>query len=421
MNNFDNQQELFFDFIKNINSNEQIGIITHAKCNDGMISAILLNGILKNKIPSLFKPKLFFRNYGETIFEGLTKILKSENIKKVFVLDLGITRETVSQFKQFCDDFEVFYIDHHPSDESLLFVKNIIKTESADCTALTIYRLGENILNEKIDAPPLTLGSGLNGARFLKNKFVFEGHRNVGALRDLDDRRADHVLKEVISERHDRHEKNYCELVCAAAVSEFSYQKIDNLKFLQKYYPSLNVENIKLSRPFEMADALGSVNLYYRDNPSKAYELVSNLQFSEIEKIHNLVSAEIEKHLENFKETESYFENQKIDEPQLFFYECNSIFSINSKLSTILSTKFTNSIILILSNSDSDSSLKTVSARSQIEPLPFSMSDLLKAGIAGLEKSVAGGHVRASGGSFLRKDLEIFKEQIKEFVRLRIK
>ncbi|MSS74422.1 hypothetical protein EXS72_02160 [Candidatus Pacearchaeota archaeon] len=363
MNNFDNQQELFFDFIKNINSNEQIGIITHAKCNDGMISAILLNGILKNKIPSLLKPKLFFRNYGETIFEGLTKILKSENIKKVFVLDLGITRETVSQFKQFCDDFEVFYIDHHPSDESLLFVKNIIKTESADCTALTIYRLGENILNEK----------------------------------------------------------NYCELVCAAAVSEFSYQKIDNLKFLQKYYPSLNVENIKLSRPFEMADALGSVNLYYRDNPPKAYELVSNLQFLEIEKIHNLVSAEIEKHLENFKDTESYFENQKIDEPQLFFYECNSIFSINSKLSTILSTKFTNSIIIILSNSDSDSSLKTVSARSQIEPLPFSMSDLLKAGIAGLEKSVAGGHVRASGGSFLRKDLEIFKEQIKEFVRLRIK
>jgi len=41
-------------------------------------------------------------------------------------------------------------------------------------------------LNQKIDAPPLTKVSGLNGARFIKNILVFECHRNVGALRDLD-------------------------------------------------------------------------------------------------------------------------------------------------------------------------------------------------------------------------------------------
>ena len=43
--------------------------------------------------------------------------------------------------------------------------------------------------NQKIDALPYSKESDFNGARFLKNKLVFEGHRNVGALRDLDARK----------------------------------------------------------------------------------------------------------------------------------------------------------------------------------------------------------------------------------------
>jgi len=64
----------------------------------------------------------------------------------------------------------------------------------------------ENMLDQKIDAPPRLKRRGLIGARFLKNKLVFEGHRNVGALRDLDARRSDHTLKSVVSGRNDRHD-----------------------------------------------------------------------------------------------------------------------------------------------------------------------------------------------------------------------
>src|SRR3989344_1991976 len=46
------------------------------------------------------------------------------------------------------------------------------------------YRIG--LRNQKIDAPPRLKSHGLIGARFIKNILVFECHRNVGALRDLD-------------------------------------------------------------------------------------------------------------------------------------------------------------------------------------------------------------------------------------------
>ena len=98
------------------------------------------------------------------------------------------------------------------------------------------------------------------------------------------------------------------------------------------------------------------------------------------------------------------------------FYEVSSTLSIDSIISTILSTKNKSKIIIIYSVSDSNPNLIKVSARCQIEKLPCSMSDLLKIGISGLHNASAGGHPRASGGAFLKKDLEIFKKQVVSYI-----
>ena len=44
------------------------------------------------------------------------------------------------------------------------------------------------------------------------------------------------------------------------------------------------------------------------------------------------------------------------------------------------------------------------------------MSEMLKAGIAGLEDSSAGGHVPAAGGMICIKDLDKFKQNVRDFL-----
>src|SRR3989344_8397829 len=258
MADFDAQKKRFLSFVGSIEKDEEVCIVAHAKCNDGMISAIFLSEILKKF--GLFKQTILFRDYGLGIFKELTGVLKPKGVKRVFILDLGVNHEAVLQFKQFCKEFDVFYIDHHPSDVSLSFVNNLIKTESADCTSLTIYRLGDGALNKKY----------------------------------------------------------FTELLCAALVSEFSYQKPENLKLLQKHYLGISKDNIALSEPFKLSNKLGSVVLYYKDNTAKAYELISQLNFSEIDAIHNEVSAEVDRNLKEFNKAESYFNNK------LYFYNFKS-------------------------------------------------------------------------------------------------
>ncbi len=356
MDNLDNQKNNFFSFLNEINKNNKIGIIAHAKCNDGLISSIFLNEILKNKFPEMSDPLLCFKDYTIDLFERVSKEFKAKQINKVFVLDMSINSKVVDSFKIFCKEFDVCYIDHHPSDANIDFVKNIIKTESADCTSLNLYKLGQPFLNKSY----------------------------------------------------------FKELLCAVLISEFSYVKLDNLKLLQKFYPKINLENINQSEPFKLSNSIGSIVVYYKDDTPKIYEIVYNNNFSEIERIHKIVSSEINKHIQNFNKINN-LSNEKI-----LFYEISSVLSIDSIISTILSTKNPSKIILVYTSSNSNSDSIKVSARCQIEPLPCSMSDLLNAGIYGIHNASAGGHLRASGGSFMKKDLEIFKKQVMSYVKSHI-
>ncbi len=355
MDTFDNQKNNFFSFLDKFDENELIGIVAHAKCNDGMISSIFLNEILKNKFPKMKKPITLFKDYKLNLFEDLTNYFRKENVTKVFILDISINSETFKGLENFSKDFDICYIDHHPSDSEVKFLKYIVKTESADCTSLNLYKLGQPFLNKPY----------------------------------------------------------FNELLCAVLISEFSYVKIDNLKVLQQFYPKINLKNINLSEPFKLSNSIGSVVIYYKDDTSKAYELILNRATSKINEIDSLVSAEVEEHLKKFKEINSH------SKEKILFYEFNSKFSIGSRISTILSTKNKSKIIIIYSLSDSNPYLIKVSARCQIEKLPFSMSNLLKAGITNLNGATVGGHPRASGGSFLKKDLEIFKKQVISYVKSR--
>ncbi len=355
--NFEKYREKFISFVNNLDSNKRVAILAHGNCSDGMASAVLMIEILKKLHPSMPVPISIFLSYSIDMFgESLRKKLISENISSVFVLDIGMNPQNISQFNDFSHSFSVFYIDHHPSDALPNFAK-VIKTESADCATLTIYRLAKDIFDEF----------------------------------------------------------SWIWLVCAAAVSEFSYKKETNLNFIQKYYPEFNRNDLESSELFKLSNALGSLIMYYKEKPLKALEIIQKKDFKKMAEINKEISLDIEKGLSGFDKAESY------DNGELFFYNVNSKFDISSSISTILSMKYLGKTIIIFSKSWSDSKKIKISARNNLEPPPYSMKDLIESGIVGLSESTGGGHVPAAGGVILERDMDIFKRRVLEFVKSKLK
>ncbi|MEK6894104.1 MAG: DHHA1 domain-containing protein [Nanoarchaeota archaeon] len=202
--------------------------------------------------------------------------------------------------------------------------------------------------------------------------------------------------------------KDWTWLGCVAAVSEFSWHSEDNLKFIQKHNPGYNPED-RESELLHLVKKMNNMINYYSKDTNKAYELILKKDFDKINEASKEISAELDDKLEDFeKNAESHFNKN------LYFYPLKSKFSIGSNISTILSLKHPGSTIIVYV--EDDNKIK-VNARNNGQPLPYSMNELCNAGIVGLESSMAGGHAPASGGSFMKKDIETFKKNVIEFVK----
>jgi len=351
---FEKYKKQFNSFLDNLGSEEKVGIIAHANCTDGMASTVFLVEILKKRYP-LLKSNIMFLSYTAGALDKLGERYLNEGISKAFVLDLNADVSLFDEFENFRKKFDVLFIDHHPINPKLIIDNKVIKTISADCTSLTLFRFGEGLIDYDV----------------------------------------------------------WSWLVCIACVSEFSWKKEENLKFIQKYYPSY-VPGDESSDLLKLVHKINSLVTYYSKDSMKAYQIILDKDFDKINLIHEEVNAETSRCLKDFEENaEVYFDKH------LYFYFFKSRFSIGSTVSTILSVMHRGSTIIILSEVE-ETDLMKVSARNNGEPLLYSMNEMLKSGVVGLEGAMAGGHAPASGGSFLRKDIDKFKEQVKEFVNGKI-
>ena len=208
-------------------------------------------------------------------------------------------------------------------------------------------------------------------------------------------------------------DKELIKLACIASISEFSFKDQDNLKFIQKHY-SFNPENYKDYEIFKNVLKYNSLVTYYANDSNRAYEIILKKNYEEIERVNKEIDNEFERCIKDFEIcAEKYFDNY------LYFYYFKSNFSIGSRLGTTLSVKYKGSTIIMLSDI-SGTNLFKVSARNNSDKLIYPLNDMLRAGIVGLENAIGGGHANASGGSFMKKDLEVFKKQVIEFVKSKI-
>ncbi|MEK6792689.1 MAG: DHH family phosphoesterase [Nanoarchaeota archaeon] len=356
MQDFERHNKNFFSFVDKIGPNEKVGILTHSNCVDGMISAVFLIEILKRKLPNMPAPHVGFIPYKLGILDEYEEIFNLDGIKKVFILDANVDMNQLEETERFFDKFDVMFIDHHPLNPKLRVTEKMIKTHSDDCTSLVLYKLGEKLLEEK----------------------------------------------------------EWVELACIAAISEFSFNNDENLKFIQKHY-SFDREDYQEEEIFYKVLKLNSLITYYIKDSRKAYEIILNKDYDEIDRVNKEISQEFDRCMKDFEENaERYFNNL------LYFYFFKSKFSIGSRLSTTVSVKHKESTIIMLSDIEGTNLIK-VSGRSNSKELNYDLGDMIRAGINGLDKAIGGGHPRAVGGSFLKKDIDKFKQNIIGYVENRLK
>lgn len=244
----------------------------------------------------------------------------------------------------------VFIIDHHTINEDLKDKKNFLKTDSGFCSARCVFELGEKY--------------------FDTNEWAW--------------------------------------LVCSAIILDYTWDKLDNMNFIKRFYPNVNLRNIWRSESGEIGKLIADALIYYYPDYAKVYDLVLKKDWISLENAKKVIEEEKIKWIKKFKEEADYF-----PDVNLYFYYANPKYRISSKISSILSKNyFPNDTLIFASDILDKEGFVKLSARNQTGKIDLGV--LLKKCIEGFNDAVAGGHPKASGGSFPKKYLNEFKRRLLE-------
>lgn len=260
----------FYDFLSFITPRDKVAILSHIDV-DGLSSAVFLEKILIAK--NIRIDHIDFLNIGpDMIKEELIK-LRALDIDKVFVCDMGIDNIDIEGYRELKKEMDLFLIDHHPMNPEIADWENVIKTDSQDCSGMTCYFLGEELIDEI----------------------------------------------------------EWSWLCCSAIFSDFSYKEKKNLEYIQSIYPEVTYENISTTIPGMNGRKINSALIYYGDNKKYVFDLVKNRDMEKIAEAHDIVEEDIEKLVDNFSRDAQHFDSG------LHLYEIDSNFKVSSTVCSLIS------------------------------------------------------------------------------------
>lgn len=272
----------FFEFVDLITPRDRVAILSHIDL-DGLASGIFMEKILEAK--DIAVNYLEFLDIKNDMLKEVLMKLKDNNITKVFICDIGVDTIDPEGFVDMKQEMDVFLIDHHPFDESLCDKRNVIKSGSGDCAAMTVFFLGENLID---------------------------------------------------------HEE-WRWLVCSAIFSDYSYKSQKNLDYVKSIYPDVTRENISSSIPGINARKIGAALIYYEHDKVHVYKLVKERKMGEITEAYEIIEEEVNKIVEDFSIRKKYYPNKN-----LYFYEIDSRFNVLSNVTSLVSKMKPNSSFVFM-------------------------------------------------------------------------
>lgn len=194
-------------------------------------------------------------------------------------------------------------------------------------------------------------------------------------------------------------------LVCATMISEFSYNFEENFNFIKQNYPDVNINDMYNSAPGKIANLISSALIYFSDNKKKVFDMIDNNDFEGLEKYAIIVGKEFENMKQKYKKEAEYFPGRK-----LYIYYYTPKFSISSAVVTALSVEEPDKTFIIASDVRKRKEFVQISSRNQSGNVNLNL--LMRKATAGFENATTGGHVKAAGGNFMKKDWEKFKKNL---------
>jgi len=156
---------------------------------------------------------------------------------------------------------------------------------------------------------------------------------------------------------------------------------------------------------------VGNFLIYFMKDGKKVFDVLKNIDsidgLSFIKKYSDEVEIEVERIVKEFEEKKEVIEG--VD-----FYYIDSKFQVKGAASLAIVTKKNNKDRVIIFVSPKGKDKISLSARNQSRKRD--MAQVLKAGIGKLEGS-SGGHFAASGGTIEKKDLDKFKENLRDYLK----
>ncbi|MCD4771589.1 DHH family phosphoesterase [archaeon] len=167
---------------------------------------------------------------------------------------------------------------------------------------------------------------------------------------------------------------------------------------------NLTLEEFQTKYVYPLSDTI----ICLKKTPEKIFPLLSKI--SSLKKLKKLkkYSDKIEKEIARY---EKRYEKEKEEFDGISFFYYKPKFPINKPLINIITRKYPGKIHLFLSPKGK---YVNISARDQTEKIGVNI--LLEATTKNLKDVKCGGHPRASGGQILAKDLEKFKQNIKDYI-----
>ena len=181
----------------------------------------------------------------------------------------------------------------------------------------------------------------------------------------------------------------------------------ENENFIEEHLKEIhmNLDEFKEN----ISSTITNTITYFDKKTEEVFQILEKI--NSVEEIKTLkqysepVENEIQKFIEEYEERKERLGNVN-------YYYFKPSFSIKAAVSGIISRN-NNNEVFIFATPKKDIDMISMSARSQNRAKD--VSELLKAGVEGLENAKAGGHKAAAGGIIQAKDLEQFKQNMRDF------
>ncbi len=292
--------------------------------------------------------RVWFLDLKIGMYDEFLEDVKGKKLTKLFLTDLSESVDAEG-FQKVRKDFDLFLIDHHPISANLLS-EDFIKTDSGFCAAQIVFDLMDEDLKKK-----------------------------------------------------------WAWLADAAIIMDYVFKTPENFEYLQKKYPGILSDDVFASEPGKIGQKIANSIIYFNKekNLEKVYNLLLEKDLKSLAEYSKNVEDVIVKFKKVYRENAEYFSERDL---YFFYFETTPKFNVLSTAMSLVSNENKDATYICVAPLGGEEGFLKVSARNQNGTQR--MNDLLEKGIVGCEGATAGGHPKASGGSFRKKDFEKFKKNL---------